>query len=175
MAPRPTRIILTGFMGTGKTAVGTILADKLGYVFLDTDTMVEKDAGILIAEIFEKQGEAKFREVETKMLRKALDKEKIVISTGGGSVIDPDNRSLMKQKGVVIALTASPEIIYQRISKVENRPLLKTKDVLGKIKTLISHRSEFYREADHIIDTTSHLLEQTVDEILKVIRAPHTR
>lgn len=172
------RIILTGFMGTGKTAVGEQLAQKLGCPFLDTDAMVEKSTGRSIPEIFEKQGERVFREYEKKMLHKALDQERIVISTGGGAVVDPENRKLMKEKGYVVALSASPEVILERVSQVDNRPMLKIADKEGKkqaqeklekIKALLSKRSPFYREADKILDTTSKKIEETVNEILKLV------
>lgn len=169
------RVILTGFMGTGKTAVGTVLADRLNYLFLDTDMMVEKEIGRSISEIFEKEGEAAFRTYEKKMVKRALDKEKVVIATGGGAVIDPENLNLMKEKGFVIGLSASPEVILQRVSDFEDRPLLKTKDALNKIRSLLSHRSAYYREADKIIDTTSQLIEETVEEILKVLHENNFR
>ena len=172
------RIVLTGFMGTGKTAVGEQLAQKLGCLFLDTDAMVEVATGKSILEIFEKQGEAAFREHEKKMLKKALENEKIVISTGGGAVMDDENRILMKEKGFVIALSASPEVILERVSQVDNRPMLKFEDKeekknqqekLDKIKNLLSKRSPFYREANKIVDTTSKKIEETVSEILKLL------
>lgn len=162
-------------MGTGKTAVGTVLADRLGYLFLDTDMMIEKETGKRISEIFEKEGETAFRVYEKKMVKKALDKEKVVISMGGGAVIDSENLSLMKQKGFVIGLSASPEAIFQRISSSEDRPLLNSKDAMKKIKNLLSHRSAYYREADCIIDTTSQLIEQTVEKILKVLHENSSR
>ncbi|QQR79306.1 MAG: shikimate kinase [Deltaproteobacteria bacterium] len=171
-------IILTGFMGTGKTAVGEQLSQKLGCPFLDTDVMVEKATGKTIPEIFEKQGEPAFRELEKKMLKKALENEMIVISTGGGAVMDSDNRTLMKEKGFIIALSASPEVILERVSQVDNRPMLKMADKEGKkdqqeklekIKNLLSKRSPFYREANKIVDTTSKKIEETVAEILKIV------
>ncbi len=172
------RIILTGFMGTGKTAVGEQLAKKLGCPFLDTDVMVEETTGKSIPEIFEKQGEPAFRELEKKMLKKALEREPIVISTGGGAVMDADNRALMKEKGFIVALSASPEVILERVSQVDNRPVLKMankegkknqQEKLDKIKNLLSKRSPFYREADRIVDTTSKKIEETVAEILKLV------
>src|SRR3989338_11106644 len=101
---QPLRVILTGFMGTGKTAVAEALAKRLGYQFLDTDLMVEEETGKTITDIFEKEGESAFRVYEKKMIRKALEKEKVVVATGGGAVVDPDNLKLMKERGVVIGL-----------------------------------------------------------------------
>lgn len=163
------RIILTGFMGTGKTAVGEKLAQRLGYEFLDTDLMVEVDTGKTITEIFEKEGEPAFRVYEKKMVRKALEHERVVVATGGGAILDPDNLKLMKEKGVVIGLSASPEAILQRVASMETRPLLRTKDQLKKIEGLLSHRSPYYRQADKVVDTTMKRLHETVEEILKAL------
>lgn len=163
------RIILTGFMGTGKTAVGETLAKRLGFQFLDTDLMVEKDTGKNISEIFEKEGETAFRGYEKKMLKKALECDKLVLATGGGAIVDSENLKLMKEKGVVIGLVASAEAILERISKMDTRPLLKTRDQMKKIRELLSQRSPYYREADGIIDTTSKTIDKTVDEIIKAL------
>lgn len=164
------RIILTGFMGTGKTAVGELLAKKLKFEFFDTDLMVEKETGKSITEIFEKEGEPAFRAHEKQMVKKALDREGVVVSTGGGAIVDPENLKLMKEKGFIIGLSASPEAILQRISNMDTRPLLRSKDQLKKIENLLSHRSPYYRQADKIVDTTMKRIEQTVDEILNVLK-----
>ena len=163
------RVILTGFMGTGKTAVGEVLAKRLGYQFLDTDLMVEEETGKTVTEIFEKEGETSFRVYEKKMVKKALEKEKVVVATGGGAVTDPETLQWMKSRGVMIGLSASADSILQRVSSMQTRPLLKTKDQLKKIKGLLSERSPYYREADRIIDTTSRSVEETVQEILKAL------
>lgn len=169
------RIILTGFMGTGKTAVGEALAKRLGYQFLDTDLMVEEETGKTITEIFENEGEAAFRVYEKKMVKKALEKERVVVATGGGAVADAENLKLMKEVGIVIGLAASPDSILKRITSMQTRPLLKTKDQLRKIKSLLSERSPYYREADKIIDTTSRSIEETVGEIVKALNGNDSR
>jgi shikimate kinase len=163
------RIILTGFMGTGKTAVGEVLALRLGLPFRDTDQMVEKETGLTIPEIFDKKGEDFFREIEKKMVKKALSDEKVVVATGGGAVLDPENLTLMKEKGILIALSSSPEIISSRLTQFENRPLLKGKDRLERIRQLFSKRSPFYEQADHIIDTSGKKIEEAVEEIMKIL------
>src|SRR5512134_2502970 len=119
------RVILTGFMGTGKTAVGEKLAKRLGYQFLDTDLMVEAETGKTITDIFEHEGETAFRVVEKKMVRKALEQEKVVVATGGGAIVDSESLKLMKDRGIVIGLSASPEAILQRVAGLETRPLLR--------------------------------------------------
>ncbi|MBI2982027.1 MAG: shikimate kinase [Deltaproteobacteria bacterium] len=162
-----TRIILTGFMGTGKTVVGQALAVKLKHNFLDTDQMIEKKTGRKIEEIFEKEGEAIFRRMEKKMVRKALSGERLVVATGGGAVIDPENLELMKRRGVLIALTTSPGEILERMQKLDNRPLLRGEDKMGKIKKLLSKRSPFYQQADQIIDCSGKGVIAIVEEIVK--------
>lgn len=160
-------------MGTGKTAVGEMLAKKLKFEFLDTDLMVEKETGKTITDIFEKEGEPAFRGYEKQMVRKALDRESVVVSTGGGAIVDPDNLKLMKERGLIIGLLASAEAILQRISNMDTRPLLRSlnsKDQLKKIESLLSHRSPYYRQADKIVDTTMKRIEETVDEILNVLK-----
>lgn len=164
------RVILTGFMGTGKTAVGEKLAKRLGFQFLDTDLMVEEETGKSITDIFETEGETAFRIVEKKMVKKALENEKVVVATGGGAIVDSESLKLMKDKGIVIGLSASPEAILQRVAGLETRPLLRSKDQLKKIESLLSHRSPYYRKADKIVDTTMKRLEETVEEILKAIQ-----
>lgn len=164
------RIILTGFMATGKTAVGQKLATKLDYNFLDTDLMVEAETGKTITTIFEKEGEATFRSYEKAMIKKALERDNVVIATGGGAIVDPENLKLMKDRGMIIGLSASSEAIMQRIAGMDTRPLLRTKDQLKRIESLLSHRSPYYRKADKIIDTTMKRVDETVDEILKAIK-----
>jgi shikimate kinase len=163
------RIILTGFMGTGKTAVGQLLAKELKLRFVDTDHLVEQECNQSIVEIFEQKGEEGFRDCEKKVVQKALSEKGIVMATGGGAVLDADNLKLMKEKGTLIALSASAEVIFQRISKLGDRPLLRTRDQLETIKNLISHRSPYYRQADFIVDTSGKSVEQTVQELLKVL------
>ena len=170
------RVILTGFMGTGKTAVAHALAKRLHSQFLDTDLMVEETVGKTIGEIFVKEGEDAFRAYEKQMVRKALERdEKVVVSTGGGAIVDPENLKLMKEKGIVIGLSASPEEIMKRVERMDVRPLLKTKDTLKKIKELLSHRSPYYRKADTIIDTTARPVEETVEKIVNFLNANHPR
>jgi len=163
------RIILTGFMGTGKTAVGQALAKKLNFDFLDTDLMVEKETGKSITQIFEKEGESSFRVYEKKMVKKALEKENVVVATGGGAVIDSENLKLMKERGIVIGLAAAPEAILDRVTRFDTRPLLQTQDQLKKIRKLLSQRSPYYRKADKIVDTTAKRIEETIEEILKTL------
>ena len=163
-------IVLTGFMGTGKTSAGRVLARKLGTRFIDTDTLIEKEAGIQIWEIFEKFGEAHFRGLERQIVKKVTEEEGIVIAVGGGAIVNPANLADLKRHGIVVSLTASPEVILSRVEKNLDRPLLKVEDKLGKIKELIASRAPCYEKADITVDTDGKNPEQVADEILEAVR-----
>lgn len=159
-------IILTGFMGVGKTSVGTRLAKDLGYTFVDTDTLIESDQRMTISDIFSKLGEPHFRDVESRIIHEVMQGESQVVSTGGGAVIRDENRSVMKKTGLVVCLTARPETIYERIKQETHRPLLQTADPKAKIKELLDSREKFYVQADVIIDTS----DKSVDDVITAIK-----
>ncbi len=163
-------IILTGFMGVGKTSVGTRLANDLGFVFVDTDILIEADQKITITEIFSTFGEPYFRDVESRIIARVLENEGQVVSTGGGAVIREENRKTFKQNGVTICLTARPEVIYDRIRHETQRPLLQVADPLGKIRELLASRSPFYHQADFIIDTSDKPVDSVINEIKEKVR-----
>jgi shikimate kinase len=158
-------IILTGFMGSGKTEVGKRLAQRLGYAFLDTDKLIEEKTGKSISEIFREEGESSFRELETEVIKNLSGITGYIISTGGGIVIREENILSLKNIGLVIWLKTSPETIINRISSETHRPLLNVDNPLEQIKKLLSIREQFYSKADVSIDTDG--LE--VDEVVKVI------
>jgi len=157
-------------MGTGKTSTGRILARKLGTRFIDTDKLIEKEAGILIREIFEKLGEPHFRGLEREIIRKVSEEKGVVIAVGGGAIVNPANLADIKRHGIVASLTASPEVILSRVDKNLDRPLLKVEDKLGKIKELIASRAPFYEKADITVDTDGKNPEQVADEILQRVK-----
>jgi shikimate kinase len=163
-------IILTGFMGVGKTSVGTRLAKDLGYAFVDTDTLIEADRKMTITEIFAKFGEPSFRDVESGIIRQVLDNEGQVVSTGGGAVVRDENRALFKKAGLVICLTARPEVIFERVRHETHRPLLQCPDPTAKIKELLDSREKFYRQADLVIDTSEKSVDDAVREIKEKVR-----
>ncbi|MBI1909965.1 MAG: shikimate kinase [Deltaproteobacteria bacterium] len=163
----PSRIVITGFMGTGKSSVGSALAKRLGYSFADLDQAIEKGCGMKVAEIFEKKGEGFFREQEKKALQATLKEKSVVVATGGGVVIDPENRRLMKESGLVVTLTARPEVILQRVQGgKESRPLLGKGDKKETILKLMREREPFYKEASLTVDTSGATLEETVQELV---------
>jgi shikimate kinase len=163
-------IILTGFMGVGKTSIGMRLASDLGYTFVDTDDLIEADQKTTISEIFAQKGEPYFRDVEARVIRTILENENQVVSTGGGAVIRDENRTAFKDAGLVVCLTARPEVIYKRIKHETHRPLLKVPDPMARIRDLLESRAEFYGQADIIIDTSEKSVDEAVLEIKDKVR-----
>jgi len=163
-------IILTGFMGVGKTSIGTRLASDLGYTFVDTDDLIEADQKTTITEIFAQKGEPYFRDVEARVIRTVLENENQVVSTGGGAVIRDENREAFKEAGLVVCLMARPEVIYERIKHETHRPLLKVPDPMARIRDLLESRAEFYGQADLIIDTSEKSVDEAVLEIKEKVR-----
>jgi shikimate kinase len=163
-------IVLTGFMGAGKTAVGKELAHILGLKLVDVDTEIEKSEQITINEIFSQFGEPRFREIETAMIRKIAAGKNLIISTGGGAVLKPENMDTLHENGVVVCLMASPETILKRTSTSDDRPLLKVENPLQKINQLLTFRKPFYEKADIMIDTENKTPLQIAEEIIGKIK-----
>lgn len=163
-------IILIGFMGTGKTEVGKILANYLKKEFLDIDYLIEEEAKMSINEIFSRFGEEYFRELESEKVKFASKLENFVIATGGGVVLREDNVKRLKSSGILVWLTASPEEIYNRLKDTSNRPLLAMPDPYLQIKSLLEFRMPYYRHAADIIIPTDSTPPQVVAErIIKKI------
>ncbi|MBI2399818.1 MAG: shikimate kinase [Deltaproteobacteria bacterium] len=155
--PQTRAIVLTGFMGTGKSTVGRLLAKRLGFGFLDLDELIEKEAGIPIKEIFSAHGEACFREFESRAIKRLASSElgtALVVSTGGGAVVRELNRSLLRSFGVLVCLKASPEEILRRVGNRPERPLLYGPDREDKLHALLSERQAAYMDCDLEVDTT---------------------
>ena len=163
-------IILTGFMGVGKTSVGTGLAKDVGYRFVDTDLLIEADQKMSVTEIFATKGEPFFRQVESRVIGEVLQRESQVVSTGGGAVLRDSNREAFKKAGFVVCLTARPEVIFERVRHETHRPLLRTEDPLAKIGELLESRAPFYAQADAVIDTSEKSVEAVITEIKEKIR-----
>lgn len=160
-------IILIGFMGTGKSTVGRRLAARLRREFVDTDREIERTAGRSIPEIFAVEGEEGFRARESRVVQEVATRENLVVATGGGVVLNPDNVRALRQNGVLIGLAAAPEVIYKRVGHKMNRPLLSgSSDLLQRIKELLAERSEAYRVAEFTVDTARHGVDETVELIL---------
>lgn len=162
-------IILTGFMGTGKTSAGRRLAKELNIRFVDTDYLIEKEAGISIDEIFAKFGEAYFRRLESKVIMGISANTDMVISTGGGAIVDPMNLEALKKNGIVICLTASVDVILSRVGSGDERPLISEGDKKETISGLLKVREPFYKKADFIVDTSAKTVGEVVEEIKKIV------
>jgi len=164
-------IILIGFMGCGKTSVGKRLAQTLECEFLDTDELIEQEQKRTIREIFDTDGEAAFREMETECVKKLLKRqgEGFVLSVGGGLPIREVNRNLLKELGDVVLLQVAPEMVYMRLRNDKTRPLLQDKNPMGRILDLMSARRAYYEDAaTYIVDVNERSFEEIVEDILKV-------
>ncbi len=155
-------------MGTGKTAVGKALASALGFKHIDTDLMIEAEAKKPIPEIFATEGEPAFRKYEAEAIRMITHLKRYVIATGGGAVMLDENIANMKRAGLVICLTATPEVIYERTRKDNYRPLLQIPDPIKKIKALLKIREPQYQKADYTIDTSNLSVDAVVETILSL-------
>lgn len=165
-------IILTGFMGTGKTTIGQMLAIKIGYQFVDTDARIEQQIGQTIAELFQTKGEATFRKLEAELVEELARQEGLVIATGGGLVLNPENVAALEITGKIICLTASAEEILARISNQPGvRPLLQEPDPQTKISELLQQRATIYQQFPQL--STSQLSPaELIDEILTLLQSP---
>ncbi|MFO0752817.1 MAG: 3-dehydroquinate synthase [Thermodesulfovibrionales bacterium] len=162
-------IVLTGFMGTGKSEVGRLVAQKLRRRFVDLDSEIEREHGMSIAELFRTLGEEEFRNRETAAIRKAAEKCGTVISTGGGAVIRQENRDVLRRNGVLVCLTATPETILKRTGGGRSRPLLRVENPLLKIRELLESRRPYYGSADITIDTEGRDPGELAEEIIRVV------
>ena len=166
-------IFLIGLMGAGKTSVGRLLARRLSKHFYDCDQEIERATGVRVPVIFEIEGEAGFRQREQRMLEELAQRRDIVLATGGGAILLPENREVLSRNGVVIYLRATPHDLWQRTRHDRNRPLLQTADPLAKLTELYGQRDPLYRQVAHlVVDTGSqslgslaHRIEQRLSEL----------
>lgn len=165
-------IFLIGLMGAGKTTIGRQLANELSLNFFDSDHEIEKRTGVTVTHIFDIEGEAGFRKRETAMLDELTNKKGIVLATGGGAILKPENRQFLMSRGTTIYLYANIETLLDRTSKDRNRPLLQTENPQAKLEELLEIRDPLYREtADIIIDTGKDSVRLALKEIMDKIRA----
>ncbi len=141
-------IVLVGMMGVGKTTIGRRVAAKLSRQFLDSDEEIEKAAQMSIPEIFEQRGEGEFRAGETRVIARVLKDNDIVLATGGGAFVNAETRALVKEGAVSVWLKANADILFERVSRRSNRPLLKTANPRATLEKLIEERYPIYAEAD---------------------------
>jgi shikimate kinase len=162
-------IALTGFMAVGKSVVGRKLARRLGWRFVDVDRAIEGAEGMKVQEIFERDGEAYFRKLEKRKLGEILSEEHQVIATGGGAVVDDENLGLLKEKSLLVCLTASPETLLRRSGSGKDRPLLEGDDRRKRIEALLARRRERYAEAHICLDTDSLSVDEVVEKIIAAV------
>lgn len=158
---------MAGFMGTGKSRIGWELSRRLQLTFIDTDRVIERVSGMRIADLFELYGEGVFRDYETEVVRRSLRLDEVVVSTGGGTVMRPENRALLSSRGPVVVLTASPETIYKRTRR-HRRPLLEQGDPQERIRQLMSARQAAYDEIASIkVSSDGRDSADVVEEIVE--------
>ncbi|MDD5478032.1 MAG: shikimate kinase [Candidatus Omnitrophica bacterium] len=164
-------IYLVGFMGTGKTTVGRLLAAQKKWNFIDLDELIELKEQRRIVDIFAKEGEPYFRKIEKKFLKQVSTQKKFVVACGGGIVLDKDNIKLMKKTGVLICLCANCEEILKRVSSSNHRPILNVAKPKERIELLLKMRAPYYAQADKTIDTSGLSVKQVVAKISKILAA----
>lgn len=163
-------IVLTGFMGTGKSAVGRRLASELGLDFVDTDELIEERENATIADIFEASGEAYFRDIEEQLVSSITSSmQGVLLSTGGGIVINPRNRELLAGWGTVVCLSAGIDEIMKRVGRGQKRPLIDGEDIRGSVERKLAERSGFYATAEHTVETDGKSINDVVEEIKALV------
>ena len=168
--PRRT-IVLVGLMGAGKTKIGRRLAARLNLPFFDSDNEIEAAAGETIEEIFRNRGEAVFRDGERRVIARLLDQQTHVLATGGGAFMDPVTRSAIRRRGVSVWLRADLDILFARVSRRSNRPLLQQPDPRAVLAELIEQRHPVYAEADLFIDSGEGPAEATTARVIAALAA----
>lgn len=161
-------IFITGFMGTGKSTIARALADRIGKVFIDMDTMIEKREGIPIVDIFNVKGEDYFRKLEERLLQEIVGQQNLVVATGGGTLLNERNDQLVLRNGIIILLWARPEVILDRLREERSRPLLLERNKWGKILFLMEKRKKQYGRFSNCIDTSDLTVKQVVDKVIMI-------
>lgn len=170
-------IFLTGFMASGKSTIGPILANTIGWDFLDLDKVIEEKTSKKIVDIFREEGEKFFRELETNTLTEITRLNKYVISLGGGTIENEENLKMINNNGILVYLETSPEAAYRRLRFKRDRPALLFDDheptkeeFLNRINTILRRRLKYYNQADIKINTDNKPVGITVDQIVKILR-----
>jgi shikimate kinase len=171
MLDRP--LILTGFMGSGKSSVGRVLAERLACRFVDLDAEIVADAGRSINDIFTQDGEQAFRSLESVCLQRVLGGGRSVIATGGGVVISDENRCNMRSRGVIVNLAVSLHQVLERLQGACDRPLFAGSNAPNSVKLLMDGREQFYADANIRIDTDGKSVEDVAAEILRFVEELH--
>jgi len=165
-ARRIHNLALIGFMGTGKSSVGRLVASILQFTYLDTDQVIEARAAKPITEIFAQDGEVVFRDWERRVVEELTHRRKTVISTGGGLPLNENNLLSLKSHALVVCLWASPEAIFERVRGHDHRPLLNDADPPAKIRELLAVREPYYRKADVLVNTEWRSLKEVAAQVI---------
>jgi shikimate kinase len=168
-------VVLVGFMGSGKTSVGKVLARKLRADFVDVDERIERAAGKAIRDIFAAEGEPAFRERERAALREALSVPGRVVATGGGAFLDEGNRALLSAYAPVVYLEARPETLLARLPEDSDRPLLRGDDRGRVVRDLLARRAQGYRKADHTVATDGLAVGEVADRVVELLTKTERR
>lgn len=168
---RIVNLALAGFMGTGKSTVGHLVANMLQFKFADTDEMIERRAGKRISEIFATEGEAHFRGLERALVEELEKSEGMVISTGGGLIVNPENLAALRKHALVVCLWASPATIISRVGHQTHRPLLQCENPLERITTMLEQRKPAYRQADVLINVDYRSPREVASQVFSNFRS----
>ena len=163
---RIVNLALIGFMGAGKSSVGRLVADQLRLDYLDTDELIQSRTGRTINDIFAKDGEPAFRELEQQVTEELATRERTLIATGGGLPTRPANLASLKTHALVVCLWASPEKIWERVKDQTHRPLLHGPEPQQKIRDLLAAREQFYRQADVLINTDIRSVREVAQQVV---------
>lgn len=163
-------IVITGFMGTGKTAVGRRLAERLQINFVDTDAEIQRTTGRTLGDIFNAEGEAGFRKIESQVIAELAQRDRTVISTGGGALISPDNRKRLQDHGILVCLTARTGTLLERLKDDVTRPMLAGEDLAARMERLLKERQSIYAECPIQVATDEKTIPQVTDEIAERLR-----
>ena len=162
-------IVLVGLMGAGKSCIGRRLGARLGMSFIDADHEIEQAAGCSIAEIFERHGEAAFRDGERRVIARLLDSKPHVLATGGGAFMDARTRALIRERAVSVWLRADLDLLMRRVSRRNDRPLLHVAEPRQKLAELMAQRHPFYAEADITVDSADGPPEATLERVIAAL------
>jgi shikimate kinase len=164
-------IVMVGMMGAGKSAIGRRLAQRLGLPFVDADTEIERAAGCTVAEIFDRHGEAAFRDGERRVIARLLDGPMGVLATGGGAFMDPETRARIRGRAITVWLKADLDTLVERVSRRGHRPLLRNGDPREVLTRLMETRGPIYAEADITVETGNSPASATVERVIEALAA----
>jgi shikimate kinase len=172
---RIVNLALIGFMGSGKSSVGRLVAESLGFEFVDTDSLIEASTGRTISDLFTQNGENAFRELETRVVGELAARQHTVISTGGGLAARQENLDNLKLHALVVCLWASPEKIWERVRHQTHRPLLQDANPLARIRELLEQREPVYKLADVLVNTEMRPLKEVAQQVVHHFNSVRSR